>query len=111
MEQFRIAPFGRYVQSHIRRQHVYLAAILVMQIGYAIFYQVRFWNNFPDGDMNQVPDGTGYWIVLVILLYLWCRADARVRQVNLPLPLSVLVPLLFPVGVPYYFWRTYGRRR
>jgi hypothetical protein len=111
MEQFRITPFGQYVRSHIRHQHIYLAAILLLQIGYVIFYQVRFWNNFPDGDMDQVPDGTGYWIALVILLYLWCRADAKDRQVALPLIASVLVPLLFPVGVPYYFLRTYSRRR
>ena len=106
-----MAAFGGYVRSHISHQHVYLAAILLLQIGYAIYYQVRFWNNFPDGDMDPVPDGTGYWIGLVILLYLWCRADAKVRQVNLSFLLSVLVPLLFPVGGPYYFLRAYSRRR
>src|SRR3954452_7262236 len=110
MEQLRIAIFGRYLRSHIRHQHVYLAAILLLQIGYAIFCQVQFWNTFPDGDMNQVPDGTGYWIAWVIFLYLWCRADAKVRQVGLPLVASVLVPLFFPLGVPYYFLRTYPRR-
>ena len=110
MEQLRIATFGRYLRSHIRHQHVYLAAILLLQIGYAIFYQVQFWNTFPDGDMNQVPDGTGYWIAWVIFLYLWCRADAKDRQVGLPLLASVLVPLFFPLGVPYYFLRTYPRR-
>jgi hypothetical protein len=111
MEQSRITRFGQYVRSHTRFKHVYLAAIVLLHIGYAIFYQVRFWNNFPDGDMNQVPDGTGYLIALVILLYLWFRADARYRKVDPPLILSVLVPLLFPVGVPYYFLRTYSRRR
>jgi len=61
--------------------------------------------------MNQAPDGTGYWISWVIFVYLWCRADAKDRQVGLPLLASVLVPLLFPLGVPYYFLRTYPRRR
>jgi len=111
MEHSRLLAFGRYVRSHIRHQQAYLAAILVLHIGYALFYQVRFWNNFPDGDQNQVPDGTGYWIALVFLLFLWCRADARFRQVDLSLLASVLVPLLFPVAVPYYFLRTYSRGR
>jgi hypothetical protein len=111
MAQLRVAGLGRYVGSHIRRAHIYLAAILFLHIGYTAFYEVRFESNFPDGDINRVPGPATYWVPLLIFLYLWCKADAKDRHVDLPFFQSVLVPLLFPVGVPYYFVRTYGHRR
>ena len=95
----------------MRRAHIYLISILLLHIGYAVLYQVQFSNNFPDGDMDKVPGPATYWIPLLILLYLWCAADAKDRHVDLPVLRSVLVPLLFPIGVPYYFLRTYARRR
>ena len=95
----------------MRRAHIYLASILLLHSGYIVLYEVQFWNNFPDGDMGKVPGPATYWIPLLILLYLWCKADAKDRHVDLPFFPSVLVPLLFPIGVPYYFLRTYARRR
>jgi F0F1-type ATP synthase assembly protein I len=95
----------------MRRAHIYLASILLLHIGYVLLYAVQFWSNVPDGDMDKVPGPATYWIPLLILLYFWCKADAKDRHVNLPLLPSVLVPLLFPIGVPYYFLRTYARRR
>ena len=95
----------------MRRAHIYLASILLLHIGYVLLYAVQFWNNVPDADMDKVPGPATYWIPLLILLYFWCKADAKDRHVDLPLLPSVLVPLLFPIGVPYYFLRTYARRR
>jgi hypothetical protein len=111
MTQLRVAVLGRYVGSHIRRPHIYLAAILFWHIGYTAFYEVRFENNFPDGDMSKVPGDTTYLVPLLIFLYLWCKTDTKDRHIDLPFLPSVLVPLLFPIGVPYYFVRTYGLRR
>jgi hypothetical protein len=95
----------------MRRARIYLAGILILHIGYIALHEVRYWNNFPDGDMDKVPGPAAYWVPLLILLYLWCRADAKDRNVDFPLLSSVLVPLFFPIGVPYYFLRTYDLRR
>lgn len=111
MMYVRVAGLGRYVGSHIRRAHIYLASILVLHIGYIVLYAVQFWSNFPDRDMDKVLGPAAYWAPLLILLYLWCKADAKDRHVDLPFFQALLVPLLFPIGVPYYFLRTYPRRR
>jgi hypothetical protein len=111
MMHLRVAGLGRYVGSHIRRAHIYLASILVLHIGYIVLYAVQFWSNLPDEDMDKVPGPVTYWAPLLILLYLWCKADAKDRHVDLPFFHALLVSLLFPIGVPYYFLRTYSRRR
>jgi hypothetical protein len=40
-----------------------------------------------------------------ILLFAWCKADAAHRGVKEPTGAALLVGLLAPVGVPYYYLR------
>ena len=40
-----------------------------------------------------------------ILLYLWCKTDARNRGIEVPPGASLLVGMLSPIGVPYYYFR------
>ena len=94
----------------MKRRHTYLAAILALTIGYAVLHQVRFLQTFPDGDYTRIPDRALYWVPLVILLYFWCKSDAKHQQVDLPILTSLLVPLFFPVGIPYYFFRIHDAR-
>ena len=95
----------------MKRGHTYLAAIVVLTIGYVVLHQVRFWQAFPDRSFERIPAPALYWIPLLILLYLWCRSDAKERRIDLPIATSILVPLFFPIGIPYYFFHTYDTRR
>jgi len=45
-------------------------------------------------------------ILVVALLFAWCKADAAERGISPPKGAPVLVALFAPVGVPYYFLRT-----
>ena len=96
----------------MRRASFYLTGIIALQVVFAAEIEVRFWLYFPDVDVPgwDVPFGYCYWPAVVGLLYLWCRADAKDRRVALPLSTFVWVPLLFPLGVPYYYFRTYPAR-
>src|SRR5688572_6703991 len=94
----------------MKRRHIYLAAIVALTVGYVVLHQVRFWQAFPDGDFDRIPDRALYWIPIVILLHFWCKSDAKDRQLDLPILTSLLVPLFFPVGIPYYFFRIQGAR-
>ena len=74
---------------------------------------MQYWKYFPDeGDNPNWLEwiNHSYWIVVVGLLYFWCRADAEDRGVKIPVAISILEPLLFPVGVPSYYFRTYPAR-
>jgi hypothetical protein len=46
----------------------------------------------------------------VAWLYVWLKSDAGDRRIPLSLGTSMLVPLLFPIGIPYYYFRTYTTR-
>src|SRR5215831_3514970 len=98
----------------MRHAHVYLIAILLLHIVVAVLYEAYFWLYVPDGiglaEAAWMRSPTIYWAGLVVLLYIWCRVDAKDRRVTLPPGAVILVPLLFPIGVPYYYWRTYARR-
>jgi hypothetical protein len=41
-----------------------------------------------------------------ILLFVWCKAHAAARGIDPPSPSALLVGLMAPVGVPYYFFRS-----
>ena len=96
----------------MKHAHIYLVAILLLHAGGAALWQVWFWNYVPDGG----PEGDWmlspaiYWIPLFSLLYVWCRVDAETRNVQFPFSASILVSLFFPIGVPFYFFKTYSRR-
>jgi hypothetical protein len=98
----------------MRRANLFLAGIIAQQFGFAALAEAQFWHYFPDGDIPEwvqvISKWYWYWVVLVALLYFWCKADAKDRQVVIPVTTSVLVPLLFPIGIPYYFLRTYSTR-
>jgi len=41
-----------------------------------------------------------------VLLFVWCKAHAAARGIDPPSPSALLVGLMAPVGVPYYFFRS-----
>ena len=41
-----------------------------------------------------------------ILLFMWCKAHAAARGIEPPTPSALLVGLMAPGGVPYYFFRS-----
>jgi hypothetical protein len=99
-------------KATLGRTGVFLGGILGLQFGVGAFAVAERWLYFPDGD---VPISAGavnviYWIGIVGLLYGWCRADAKCRQLAIPAIEFLLVPLLFPVGIPYYYLHTYPLR-
>ena len=51
------------------------------------------------------PVGTAHTIVMAVLLFAWCRADAAARGIRAPIGAPLLVALIAIVGVPYYFFR------
>jgi hypothetical protein len=96
----------------MRRSSFFLAGIMMCQFGFAALGEVRYWLWFPEGDIPkwyQVAMKC-YWLSVVGLLYFWCRADAKGRQLAITVTTSILVPLLFPIGVPFYYLRTYPTR-
>jgi hypothetical protein len=108
----------------MKRAHICLVAIVALHIVYPALWAARFWL-YPLGEVldggeapvADVPVGIrlidirSYWLALLVLLFLWCRADATDRRIQIPSAVSVLVSLLFPIGVPYYFFRTYPLNR
>ena len=48
--------------------------------------------------------------VLAVVLFAWCRAHAVTHGVELPKGARLLVALLPPVGLPYYFFRAFPAR-
>jgi len=46
-----------------------------------------------------------FWLPLAMLLFMWCKADIAERRIDTPPGAAVLVGLLAPIGVPYYFFR------
>jgi len=57
------------------------------------------------------PLVTAYTVVMAILLFTWCKADASARGIVAPVAAPILVALIAIIGVPYYFFRTmpFGR--
>jgi hypothetical protein len=57
------------------------------------------------------PLVTVYTLVMAILLFSWCKADASARGIAVPAAAPILVGLIAIVGVPYYYFRVlpFGR--
>ncbi len=51
------------------------------------------------------PVGTAHTLVMAVLLFAWCRADAAARGIRPPPAAPLLVALMAIVGVPYYFFK------
>jgi hypothetical protein len=92
----------------MRIAHLYLGAVLLLHIVVAILYEAHFWNYTPDGgpEGDWMTSPAIYWSPLLVLIFLWIRADAKDRHVVLSPWLSFAIPLLFPLGVPFYYFRT-----
>jgi hypothetical protein len=94
----------------MRRSQVFLALIVVLHVGWAARKQAETWLHWPHGDMSKLLSSSFYWVPLVVLLYMWFKADSVERRVHLPMWASFLVPATFPIGIPYYYFRTYPLR-
>ncbi len=98
----------------MRHAHVYLVAILLLHIGIAALSEAYFWLYVPDGEglaeAAWMVNPAIYWVPLMAWLYLWCVVDAKDRHVQPPFGAAIVVTLVFPIGVPYYYWRTYPPR-
>ncbi len=96
----------------MRHAGLCLGAIVLLHAVYAALWHVWFWNYAPDGGPggNWMISPAIYWIPLFSLIYIWCRVDSNQRKVRLPFGRAMFVTFLFPIGVPYYFFRTHARR-
>jgi hypothetical protein len=63
----------------------------------------------PGQPFNEV--GVAHSLVLAVLLFAWCREDAASRGVNVPNGAPLLVAIISPVGIPYYFFRALPWRK
>ena len=50
--------------------------------------------------------GVVHTFVIAILLYSWCKADAKARQTVPPGGAALLVAFVPPLGIPYYLLRS-----
>ncbi len=94
----------------MRRSRAFLALIVVLHVSWAARKQAETWLYWPDGDMSKLLSSGFYCVPLLILLYMWVKADSEERSVHLPIWASFLVPATFPVGIPYYYFKTYPLR-
>jgi hypothetical protein len=45
-------------------------------------------------------------LVIAVICYAWCQADAMARGISLPSGSALIAGLLPPVGIPLYFFRS-----
>ncbi len=100
----------------MRRAHIYLVSIASLHILYGTLQALQWYYRLGyEGDLVVLPVRDAitiaFLVALTMLLYLWCRADAKDRHIELPFGALFFVPVLFPIGVPYYFLRTYSLGR
>jgi apolipoprotein N-acyltransferase len=59
-------------------------------------------------DAPQYPNALTvvHGLVTAILLFAWCKEDAKSRGITPPAASAALVALVAPIGVPYYFIRS-----
>ena len=88
----------------------YLVLIVVLCFGWGARKHAEMWLIWPDGDFRMEAGLAYFFGPLALLLFLWCRADAKARRVKLSFAESIMIPLLFPIGVPYYFFRSHDVR-
>lgn len=62
--------------------------------------------HLPGNTSDPSPLALVYALVFAVLIFQWCKADAKLRGVELPTGLSVLAAFLAPIGVPVYFFFT-----
>jgi hypothetical protein len=96
----------------VKRAHFFLIAILLHQFVVAALYEAYVWIYFPGagGRGEWMKSPIIYWVPLLGFLFLWLKADVNERRIGLSPWASITVPVFFPIGVPYYFLRTYPLR-
>lgn len=92
----------------MRITHFYLVAILLLHLIVGILGQVYFWNYVPDGGPggDWMTSPAIYWPPLLALICLWLHADAKHRHAMLPAWLLIGAPIVFPIGIPFYYFRS-----
>ncbi|MCX5677364.1 MAG: hypothetical protein NTX87_20460, partial [Planctomycetota bacterium] len=85
------------------RKRLYLAAILVLA---AVFGGIGVLTDA--GSRGEVRVWLSGVISFAVLVYLWCRADARERGFHLRGLLSACIILFAAVGVPVYLFKSRG---
>ena len=61
--------------------------------------------------MRLSPETNALWqIMFRTILALWVRADRLTRCLKMPFEFDAFVLFLWPVVVPYYFYKTRGLR-
>ena len=50
-------------------------------------------------------------LAMTLLLFAWCKAHAAAHTKRPPVAAPLLVAVLSPVGLPYYFFRGYGFKK
>jgi hypothetical protein len=83
-------------------------ALLLMALSFVVAGLVQ--PHVPDAARPLNASGVVHALVLSVLLFLWCKADAAKRKVTPPFAALLLVPFVAPIGIPYYFFRTMPRR-
>jgi hypothetical protein len=92
--------------------NIFLGAILLLHGLVFALSEYWFWNYVPDGgpEGNWMRNPALYWLPLLCLVFFWAVADSKRRKSSFSYISLSVVAILFPVGVPYYFLKTYGRR-
>src|SRR3954471_4905120 len=64
--------------------HMYLALILVVHAAFGAWSQADLWLNANEGPFHDWTITVTYLALLAALLYLWCKADSKVRRIQPP---------------------------
>ena len=93
----------------MRRDRILLALLLLLHVVYFSRKEAEQWFIWPDGDFARAVGPIWYWAPLLALAWLWCGTNAAYRHVKLSVGGALLAGVLFPIGVPYYFLKTYDK--
>ena len=66
--------------------------------------------HLPNAGQPFNPVGTAQSLVLAFLFFAWCKAHAAKHHIAPPAAAALLVGIIPPVGIPYYFFRGFGWR-
>ena len=96
------------------RARIFLLGILALFFCVGVMGIAEFWLYLggprPPWWFRLVRSPFLFWTCLVALLFFWFEAESSDKRPTLPRRMSILAPLLFPIGIPYYFLRTYPTR-
>jgi|SRR5579862_5720046 len=67
--------------------------------------------SFPNPGQMFNETGAIQSILMAILLFAWCKAHAAANKIKIPTGAPILVAIIAPIGIPYYFFRGFGWRK